>query len=83
MGVLDAGTKAAIAEQLQLGEQLKRKIEGRGSGSDDSDGDYSTEARWGPAACCLLPAACCLLPAACCLLPAACCLLPATFGLNS
>ncbi|KXZ48222.1 hypothetical protein GPECTOR_29g127 [Gonium pectorale] len=44
---LDAGTKAAIADQLQLGQQLRRKIEGRkGSGSDEdgSDSDASTSA---------------------------------------
>jgi hypothetical protein len=68
---MDAGTKAAIAEQLQLGEQLKRKIEGRRSGSDDdsSDGGYSTDARWGGWACVrvLLWAcsSCCLLHAVC------------------
>ncbi|GLC47246.1 hypothetical protein PLESTF_000895000 [Pleodorina starrii] len=43
---VDAGTKAALAEQLQLGQQLKRKIEGKkGSGdSDDDDSDASTSA---------------------------------------
>ncbi|GIL67776.1 hypothetical protein Vafri_21053 [Volvox africanus] len=40
---LDAGTKAALAEQLQLGEQLKRKIEGR-KGKDNRSDDGSTSA---------------------------------------
>ncbi|GIL87950.1 hypothetical protein Vretifemale_15914 [Volvox reticuliferus] len=40
---LDAGTKAALAEQLQLGEQLKRKIEGRKRNGGESD-DGSTSA---------------------------------------
>lgn len=43
------GTKAALADQLQLGQELKRKMEGRrGGGSDDdtdaSDDDASTSA---------------------------------------
>ncbi|GLI69141.1 hypothetical protein VaNZ11_013698 [Volvox africanus] len=39
---LDAGTKAALAEQLQLGEQLKRKIEGqKGNGNGSDDGSTS------------------------------------------
>ncbi|KAG2495048.1 hypothetical protein HYH03_006979 [Edaphochlamys debaryana] len=42
----DEGTKAAIAEQLALGQQLRRKIEGRGDGSGSdgtgSDTDAST-----------------------------------------
>jgi U3 small nucleolar RNA-associated protein 14 len=33
----DAGTKAAVAEQLQIGEALRRKIEGRKGGSDSDD----------------------------------------------
>ncbi|GFR45758.1 hypothetical protein Agub_g7173 [Astrephomene gubernaculifera] len=42
---VDAGTKAALAEQLQLGQQLRRKIEGRkGSGSDDDGSGGSTSA---------------------------------------
>ncbi len=32
--MMDEGTKAAIAEQLALGVELRRKIEGRASGSD-------------------------------------------------
>ncbi|EFJ43959.1 hypothetical protein VOLCADRAFT_121361 [Volvox carteri f. nagariensis] len=41
---LDAGTKAALAEQLQLGQQLKRKIEGRKDGDGSGDSDASTSA---------------------------------------
>lgn len=46
---MDTGTKAALADQLQLGQELKRKMEGRrGGGSDDdtdaSDDDASTSA---------------------------------------
>eukprot|EP00877_Chromochloris_zofingiensis_P011898 jgi/Chrzof1/6962/Cz02g05190.t1 len=41
--VMDEGTKAAIAEQLSLGQQLKRKIEGVRSGSEE-DSDDSTSA---------------------------------------
>ncbi|KAG2441194.1 hypothetical protein HYH02_010038 [Chlamydomonas schloesseri] len=43
---VDPGTKAALAEQILLGQQLKRKIEGRrGSGSEDEgDSDASTSA---------------------------------------
>ncbi|KAG2423906.1 hypothetical protein HXX76_014959 [Chlamydomonas incerta] len=49
---VDPGTKAALAEQIQLGQQLKRKIEGRrGSGSeDDDDSDASTSASEGEGA---------------------------------
>jgi hypothetical protein len=52
VGVMDAGTKAAIAEQLQMGEQLRRKIEGRGGSGSSSEGGsgYSTEARCSPQA---------------------------------
>ncbi|PNW76852.1 hypothetical protein CHLRE_11g478966v5 [Chlamydomonas reinhardtii] len=49
---VDPGTKAALAEQIQLGQQLKRKIEGRrGSGSEDEgDSDASTSASDGEGA---------------------------------
>ena len=35
--VMDVGTKEALAEQLRMGQALRRKIEGRGDevGSDD------------------------------------------------
>jgi U3 small nucleolar RNA-associated protein 14 len=36
--VMDAGTKAALAEQQALGIQLRRKIEGRRSDDDGDDG---------------------------------------------
>ncbi|KAL6752320.1 small-subunit processome [Haematococcus lacustris] len=39
--ILDPGTKAAVAEQLQLGEALKRKIEGQ-AGSDEEDSGSSS-----------------------------------------
>lgn len=38
--VTDAGTRAAVAEQLRLGDALRRRIEG-GRGSSDDDGDDS------------------------------------------
>ncbi len=44
--VTDAGTRAAVAEQLRLGEQLRRRIEGGGGDdSDGSDGDAGDESR--------------------------------------
>jgi U3 small nucleolar RNA-associated protein 14 len=40
--ITDAGTKAAVAEQLQIGEALRRKIEGHRPGSDSDDEDGGT-----------------------------------------
>ena len=37
--VMDAGTKEALAEQLRMGQALRRKIEGRGEGDSDDDSD--------------------------------------------
>jgi hypothetical protein len=34
---MDEGTKAALAEQLALGAQLRRRMEGKGSGSEGED----------------------------------------------
>ena len=39
---MDVGTKEALAEQLRMGQALRRKIEGRPEGgSSDDDGDSS------------------------------------------
>lgn len=40
--VMDEGTKEAIAEQLRLGQELRKKIEGRGSGSEGGDSGDET-----------------------------------------
>ncbi|GBF90520.1 hypothetical protein Rsub_03516 [Raphidocelis subcapitata] len=45
--VMDAGTKAALAEQQALGVALRRRIEGRGSGSDGGSDGGSTSASEG------------------------------------
>ncbi|GAX81102.1 hypothetical protein CEUSTIGMA_g8536.t1 [Chlamydomonas eustigma] len=37
--VMDAGTKEALAEQLRLGQSLRRKIEGKDEVNEDSDDD--------------------------------------------
>ncbi len=40
-----AGTRDAIQEQLRMGQELRRKVEAPGSGSeDDSDSDSATDA---------------------------------------
>jgi U3 small nucleolar RNA-associated protein 14 len=36
---MDAGTKEALAEQLRMGQALRRKIEGRGEAGDSDDDD--------------------------------------------
>jgi U3 small nucleolar RNA-associated protein 14 len=42
--VMDAGTKAALAEQMALGAALRRRVEGRGSGSGSDGSGGSTSA---------------------------------------
>ncbi len=37
--VMDEGTKEALAEQLRLGQTLRRKIEGRAEGSSEEDSE--------------------------------------------
>eukprot|EP00955_Chlamydomonas_euryale_P013774 148444-Chlamydomonas_euryale.AAC.3 len=51
MPALDEGTKEALAEQLRLGQELRRKIEGRGAdGSSADSASDATEASDGEAA---------------------------------
>jgi U3 small nucleolar RNA-associated protein 14 len=38
--IIDENTKAAVAEQLRMGEALRRKIEGGRGGSDSDDDEY-------------------------------------------
>ncbi|GAX85472.1 hypothetical protein CEUSTIGMA_g12888.t1 [Chlamydomonas eustigma] len=40
--VMDAGTKEALAEQLRLGQSLRRKIEGKDEVNEDSDDEISS-----------------------------------------
>ena len=42
---MDVGTKEALAEQLRMGQALRRKIEGRPEGGDSEDEDDGSATR--------------------------------------